>query len=343
MPLRNPRNRPIAAGIAVRRPRTRRLPTASFLNGQVEAAVKLVGRLAANLVVAHVDRGPPPGLGAKNWASAVDPISSRMAFDPQARLGRRFEVRAIHVGDRLQTKGVEPRLTSHPPVGIEVGPNGLAILVRFGVVVLFNVEEGAQERFLADVTDLVQGRTSRPELERTWVRLGDADSVESDAIVLRECSLEKLQVIAEILAKSVVLARYEADVAEAFTKVEPLAHAMQVSPARLPWRQKDLVKMIAEVMLAEQSLVGRAELLEKPDLLWEHSNLDRLYARLEDEYELRERYYAMDAKLSVISKTAQTMLHLAQTRRSLRVEQYIAALIVFEILITLAELAAKHL
>jgi uncharacterized Rmd1/YagE family protein len=96
-------------------------------------------------------------------------------------------------------------------------------------------------------------------------------------------------------------------------------------------------------MLAEHSLVARAELLEKPDLLWESGELDRLYKRLEDEYELRERYLAMDTKLAVISKTAQTMLELAQARRSLKVELYIVALIVFEVVLGLFELAAKHL
>lgn len=266
-----------------------------------------------------------------------------MAFDVTARLGSRFEVRAVQVGDRIDIKGIDPRLTPHLPVTIEVGTTGLAVLVRAGAVVLFNVDPIAQERFISDLGARVQGRTKTQETERANVRTGEADTVEPDAIVLKDITIEKLQVIAEILGKSVVLAHYETDIQEAFTSIEPMAVHMKQNPGRLPWNQKDLVKTIAEAMLAEHSLVARAELLEKPELLWESRDLDRLYKRLEDEYELRERYLAMDTKLAVVSKAAQTMLDLANAKRTLRVEWYIVLLIVFEILLGLGELAYKHL
>jgi uncharacterized Rmd1/YagE family protein len=116
---------------------------------------------------------------------------------------------------------------------------------------------------------------------------------------------------------------------------------MSNTPTRLPWKQRDLVRTIGGAILAEHSLVARAELLEKPDLLWDNAELDRMYGRLEDEYELRERYLALDTKLGVISRAAQTMLELAQTKRSLHVEYYIVALILFEIVLGILELASK--
>jgi len=265
-----------------------------------------------------------------------------MALDITGRLGTRFDVRAIHVGERIDIKGIDPRLTPHLPVTIEVGTSGLAVLVRAGAVVLFNVDPIAQERFIADLGVRVQGRTEKQESERAVVRQGDADAVEPDAIVMKEITIEKLQVFAEILGKSVVLSHYETEIAEAFTAIEPLAKQMKNSPTRLPWKQKDLVRTIGEAMLAEHSLVARAELLEKPDLLWDNSELDRLYGRLEDEYELRERYLALDTKLGVISKAAQTMLELHNSKRSLKVEYYIVGLIVFEVVLGVGELISKH-
>ena len=50
----------------------------------------------------------------------------------------------------------------------------------------------------------------------------------------------------------------------------------------------------------------------------------------------------MDTKLGVISKAAQTMLELAQTKRSMNVEYYIVALIVFEVVLGIVELVARH-
>jgi len=261
-----------------------------------------------------------------------------MASDALGRLGNRFEVRAVHVGERIDVKGIDPRLSPQLPVMIEVAPSGYAVLLRAGAVILFGVDPIQQERFVADLGARIQGRYQRIESERATVRLGDADGVEPDAILLKDLSIEKLQVIAEILGKSVVLARYEQDIADAFSKIEPLAQQMSTSRRRLPFKQGHLVRMIGQALMVEQELVGRAEILEKPDLLWDRPDLDRLHARLEDEYEIKERQAALDVKLGVVSKAAQTMLDLAQAKRSINVEYYILFLILFEVALAIFQL-----
>ncbi|MDH4275078.1 MAG: RMD1 family protein, partial [Gammaproteobacteria bacterium] len=81
-------------------------------------------------------------------------------------------------------------------------------------------------------------------------------------------------------------------------------------------------------------IVGRVEVEEKPDILWEHPELERLYQRLDTEYELRERHNALERKLALISRTAEILLDVMQTKRGLRVEWYIVILIVVEIMLT---------
>jgi uncharacterized Rmd1/YagE family protein len=82
-------------------------------------------------------------------------------------------------------------------------------------------------------------------------------------------------------------------------------------------------------------MVGRVQVDEKPELIWDRPDLERLFVRLEDEYEISERYAALNQKLELISRTAETVLELLQHRRSMRVEWYIVILIVLEILLTL--------
>ena len=258
-------------------------------------------------------------------------------MDTPRDLGTRFEARALNLADRIDVKALEPRLSTHLPVTLAVGGSGCAMLFRSGAVVFFGVDAIAQERFIHDLAPRMVGAYKTPEAERANVRIGDADSVEPDAVILKESTIERLQVIAEILAKSVVLARNEQTIGEAFDAIEPLAQSMQRNPSRLPWKQKDMVRQIGAAMLAEHQLVDRAEVLEKPELLWDRGDLDRLYARLEDEYEIRERHAILESKLSLVSGAARTMLELTQSRRSLNVEYYIVALIMFEILMALGE------
>lgn len=89
--------------------------------------------------------------------------------------------------------------------------------------------------------------------------------------------------------------------------------------------------------MVEHKMVGRVEVAEKPDLLWDHPQLERVYARLVDEYELSERHRALEHKLELISRTAETVLGLVHANRSLRVEWYIVILILFDILLSLYE------
>jgi uncharacterized Rmd1/YagE family protein len=90
--------------------------------------------------------------------------------------------------------------------------------------------------------------------------------------------------------------------------------------------------------LIEQQMVGRVQIDDTPELLWDRPDLERLFARLRDEFEILERFTALNRKLELISRTVETALGLVQARRSLRVEWYIVLLIVFEIMLTLYQM-----
>ena len=79
---------------------------------------------------------------------------------------------------------------------------------------------------------------------------------------------------------------------------------------------------------------GRVAVAEKPDAVWDRPDLERLYARLQDEYEFKERAEALSRKLALISETAKVLTDIIATKRSLRLELIIVLLIVFEIIIT---------
>jgi uncharacterized Rmd1/YagE family protein len=184
-------------------------------------------------------------------------------------------------------------------------------------------------------------RAAVPETDQAQIliRPGSDDQVDpSGGIVLREASPERLQIVANILSKSLILSHYESGIAEAFDKIEPLADRLQRT-GRTGSQAKRLLQQIAGVLLTQHRMVGRVEVEEKPDVLWDHPELERLYARLEDEYELAERSHAMEGKLALINDTVRTLLELVQNQRSIRLEWYIIGLIAIETLVTMADLA----
>ena len=107
------------------------------------------------------------------------------------------------------------------------------------------------------------------------------DKVEGGEIVLREVTDGSLQVIADVLAKSVVLGYYEASLAAAFDAIEPFALGLKGDRRPTP-KDRDLLRYIGDTLLTQHKMVGRVEVGEKPDVLWEQPGLNRLFTRLEE-------------------------------------------------------------
>jgi len=139
-------------------------------------------------------------------------------------------------------------------------------------------------------------------------------------------------VVADALSKSVVLARDEREVAAVFEVVEPFARQL-AERGRAAGGRRAILRHIGNALLVQQRVSGRVAVAEKPDVVWDRPDLDRLYGRLEDEYELKERAEALTRKLSVIAETAEVLTDIMDTTRSLRLEIIIVVLITVEIVI----------
>lgn len=252
--------------------------------------------------------------------------------------------RALLLGERLDTRGLEHQETlGRAPLVARVDEGGVAVLFRYGVVVLFNVAPAAERALLGRLAPLVSDPYDPPESEevRIMVRPNADDQVDVTGMLsLREINVERLQLLADILAKSQILAHYETRIAVTFDRIEPLAEMLQRS-GRAGSQGRLLLRQIGSVLLVQHKMVGRVETGEKPELLWDHPELERLYARLAEEYELRDRDRALDRKLDIISRTVETLLGLVQQRSTLRVEWYVVLLIVAEIVITAYSLVLK--
>ena len=102
------------------------------------------------------------------------------------------------------------------------------------------------------------------------------------------------------------------------------------------------MRLIGNALLVQQRVSGRVAIGEKPDALWERPDLERLYARLEDEYELKERVDTLNRKLAVVAEIANTLSDLIDTRRSLRLELIVIVLIALEIVGMLYQIYADR-
>ncbi|USI74944.1 RMD1 family protein [Sphingomonas morindae] len=246
----------------------------------------------------------------------------------------RGNVRALLLGARIDTRNLEGFAETESLVLAGVGA---AFVFRYGVLVLFGASAESERELIARLASHIVDPLAQPEVETASIeiRAEGEETVSADGhIRLREATRERLLLTATVLARSVVLGRDEGRIAEAFDRVEPLINDLRENGrAGMPIRR--VMKNIGDVLSAQHRVVGRAQISEKPDLLWEHPALDRLYGRLEAEFELGDRARAMERKLEVIGDAAEWLLDLVQDKRSLRLELAVIVLIAFEVVLNL--------
>jgi len=104
----------------------------------------------------------------------------------------------------------------------------------------------------------------------------------------QELSPQRFLSSADALAKTGGPGAHEREVNKVFDVIEPFA--AQLAPAEAAVSPPGaMLRLIGQALLAQHASRGRVAVAEKPDVLWDRPDLERLYARLVDEYELNER------------------------------------------------------
>lgn len=256
---------------------------------------------------------------------------------------RQLTARALLLGERLDTMGLERSdLINTVPLAFKVG-TGYAVLFRYGVAVLIGLSPIEEDTTIRGLQTRIVGRYEKAEEETAAIAVSDGydDQIPPGGpIQVKDLSPPRLVVIADALAKNVALSRDEREVSRVFEVIEPLAADLS-KRGRTPVARGNMLRLIGRALLVRHRMTGRVEIEEKPDVLWDRWDLERLHGRLADEYELKERATILARKLEVVAETARALTELIDASRSLRLEVMIVLLIVIEVLIAFYELFFK--
>jgi uncharacterized Rmd1/YagE family protein len=261
-------------------------------------------------------------------------VSSSAGGDSRQALRSTKRIKAMLLSDRIDTAGLEHEgVISTVPLTYRVGAEGLVTLFRYGVAVIMCTSPQEEAEIVRSLQPRLISPVAVVEDETLLIEVSpdkEDQILPGGPMVLKNATPDRLIIIADALSKSVVLARDEREVASVFELVEPFAREL-AETGRVTATRRTILQHIGNALLVRQRVSGRVAVAEKPDVVWDRQDLERLYARLQDEYELKERAETLSRKLSVIAETAQVLTDIIDTRRSLRLEIAIVILIAIEL------------
>src|SRR5690349_3245813 len=189
--------------------------------------------------------------------------------------------RALLLGDRIDTVGLERNdVLSTSPLAFRAGNAGVVALFRYGVAVLIGMSTLEEDEVVRQLDGRIIKPAERREEESTRIEIApdkDEQILPGGTIVLKALTTEHMLLVADALATSVILAHDERNVAAVFGVIEPLARHL-AERGRTPGGRRSILKHIGNALLVQHRVSGLVAVAEKPDVLWERSDLERLYA-----------------------------------------------------------------
>lgn len=218
------------------------------------------------------------------------------------------------------------------------------LVYSFGVVVLANLGSEFLKKLLTKkvrqcCADILEDRYSEE-----YAIIEDAsiekDIVEFDAVKVKSLTTERLEIIAEIIAQSVAIDVFDAQVDAMLHEFGARTTELE-RHGRIIGRTREILKLIGKDYSILESVIVRLSLLDKPETLWEDPRLETLFLSLRSMFELEDRFTNLDYKLRFLQSNSELMLETLRSRREQSLELIIVILIAIEIFLIVYDIVAK--
>lgn len=217
---------------------------------------------------------------------------------------------------------------------------GEVFLYPFGVVVFRDVPRAGREAELARLLAARPGLTTEVVREDFTVREEEGASIRvaEGGLIVDRLTEARAAIVAQTVAQSAAMEYYERIVEDLFARTGNLVSRLE-SRGTVPLRVRPLHRFIGEAISTRNEVLSILHLLDKPDAVWDDPAMDRIYEDLRGEFDLADRYQALESKLRGVQESLELVLDVARDRRLVLLELAIVFLIVVELLLSLLRLS----
>lgn len=219
------------------------------------------------------------------------------------------------------------------------GRTGWIVGYDFGAIVFAGVDDATRELVMDAVLKRVGPEPHPPIQENVIIEVTDDEkpAVRFDRIVVKTIDRRLVELVALVAAQSAAMEYYEEDVDQVLGRLNKFSEHL-AETGKLSARARELLRFIGSGMSTHNQVVFTLSLLDTPQLAWEDETLDRIYGGLRTQFEIADRFRALDLKLRMIQESFSLFVDLTQERRNYALEMTVAILVGLEVVLFVYEI-----
>jgi uncharacterized Rmd1/YagE family protein len=258
-----------------------------------------------------------------------------LRYDADVVPARVHQFYAIAFVENLSLRALAPsfptaRVSPHE-IYVSVDEDGGIYIYPFGAVVMHDVPPQRREAELAHLHRARPGLTAQVIREDYSVREDAlATGIQDGILHLDRMTQARAGVIALTMAQSAAMEYYERIVEALFERTNVLVDRLE-KKGTVPYSTRPLHRFIGEAISTRTEVLSILHLLDKPDATWDDPAMDRIYDDLRAEFDLVDRYAALESKLRSMQEALELVLDVARDRRLVTLEIVVALLILIEL------------
>lgn len=223
------------------------------------------------------------------------------------------------------------RLSPHE-LRVQPSGGGDVFAYPFGAVVFRDVSAADRHAFLEALRKACPQLTGEVVREEFAVReeAGSVTRFHEGQLVVDVMTPDRGGVIALTIAQSAAMEYYERIVETLARKTQQIVDRLEVRGSVSFWL-RPLHRFVGEAVSTRNEVLSVLHLLDRPDAIWDDPALDRIYADLRAEFDLLDRFDALERKLRSVQEALELVLGVARDRRLTLLELIIVLLIVVEV------------
>jgi uncharacterized Rmd1/YagE family protein len=209
---------------------------------------------------------------------------------------------------------------------------GHVFVYPFGAVVFHDVDEPHRTVQLDRLRHVCPG-LSPQVVEEGFTVAEDPEAridVEGGILSVDRMTTARAGVIALTVAQSAAMEYYEKLVEGLSAETTGIVDRLEGS-GTVPLRTRPLHRFIGRAIGTRTEVLAVLHLLDKPDATWEDLAMDQIYDDLKAEFDLFDRYQALESTLKSVQESLELVLDVARDRRLVLLETLIVLLIGLEI------------